>query len=459
MSANATNRDMRRLVVKDSSGKEVSSFSGSYALIVGVSKYTNGWPSLPGVNKDIPLVREALEQKGFKVTILKNPNSAELEDGFEKFIEQYGSKEDNRLLIYFAGHGHTVKPKYKGEALGYIVPADAPDPHVDLRRFRRLAISMQRIEEYSLNIDARHVLFLFDSCFSGSLFAMSRAIPQHINYKTGKPVRQYITSGSADETVPDESLFRAQFIDALNGDGDVNGDGYVTGSELGEFLQQTVLNYSKGSQHPQYGKIRHRFLDKGDFVFLAGKFKEGESYYSGAGKSSTGLNVLQSDKYKNNCTHTRMDVNISPENGEETIFPVNTGGGYKELFFVRNTESYIGVWQREKGIIKSDTCNEWWRISNVLPVSTNKAMVLGGAGCTFTIPLTKNTDLPDAQIVFYPYYMSEIGRMDGEGNYFYYVWGSDEPIMLKSQQRREWSEVKAMEPACYDIYIHTKDSL
>jgi formylglycine-generating enzyme required for sulfatase activity len=269
-SAHTANRTLKRVVVKDNSGKEISSFSGSHALIIGVSKYTNGWPSLPGVNKDVRLVREALEKKGFHVTTLLNPDGSALEEGFEKFIEKYGSKEDNRLLIYFAGHGHTVKPKYQGEALGYIVPANAPDPHLDLRRFRRLAMSMQRIEEYSLNIDARHVIFLFDSCFSGSLFAMSRAIPQHINYKTGKPVRQYITSGSADETVPDNSLFRAQFIEALNGEGDVNGDGYVTGSELGEFLQQSVLNYSKGSQHPQYGKIRHRFLDKGDFVFLAG---------------------------------------------------------------------------------------------------------------------------------------------------------------------------------------------
>jgi hypothetical protein len=41
----------------------------------------------------------------------------------------------------------------------------------------------------------------------------------------------------------------------------------VTGVELGEFLQKTVVNYSKGSQHSQYGKIRNPNLDKGDFVF------------------------------------------------------------------------------------------------------------------------------------------------------------------------------------------------
>jgi len=67
--------------------------------------------------------------------------------------------------------------------------------------------------------------------------------------------------------VPDESVFRRQFIAALQGDGDTNQDGYVTGVELGEFLSNTVGNYSKGTQHPQYGKIRDPNLDKGDFVF------------------------------------------------------------------------------------------------------------------------------------------------------------------------------------------------
>ena len=96
---------------------------------------------------------------------------------------------------------------------------------------------------------------------------MTRAVPQHISYKTDKPVRQFITAGTADEEVPDESVFRRQFVAALQGDGDTNQDGYVTGVELGEFLNNTVGNYSKGTQHPQYGKIRDPNLDKGDFVF------------------------------------------------------------------------------------------------------------------------------------------------------------------------------------------------
>ena len=265
--ANATLLEIQPISIKDINGTEVGIYDESHALVIGGSDYTGGWPKLPGVEKDIVLVKDALEAKGFNVVLVENPNNQELENAFEGFIQKYGYKSNNRLLFYFAGHGHTVKPKYGGEELGYIVPVDAPNPYVDLNQFRRYAMSMQRIEEYAMSIDAKHALFIFDSCFSGSLFALSRAVPEHISYKTAKPVRQFITSGSADEKVPDASIFRQQFIAALGGEGDLNGDGYLTGAELSEFIFKNVVNYSRGAQHPQYGKIRNPNLDKGDFVF------------------------------------------------------------------------------------------------------------------------------------------------------------------------------------------------
>jgi len=161
----------------------------------------------------------------------------------------------------------TLTKKWGGE-MGYIVPADAPDPARDRNGFMDKAVDMLKVEGWAKNIDSKHALFMFDSCFSGSLFSLSKAAPAVINYKTSNPVRQFITAGSEDETVPDKSIFSQQFLDALNGEGDGNSDGYITGSELGEYLQSSVVNYSYDSQHPQYGKIRDRRLDKGDFVFM-----------------------------------------------------------------------------------------------------------------------------------------------------------------------------------------------
>ncbi|HEY5122777.1 MAG TPA: caspase family protein [Ignavibacteria bacterium] len=243
-------------------------YKESHALLIGVSKYKNDWPDLPGVKKDMQLLQSALVKQGFNVELVEDPSKTELEKAIADFIFKYGQETQNRLLIYFAGHGHTIMTNY-GEELGYIVPADAPNPHDDLPGFKSKAIPMSQIEIYAKQIDSKHALFLFDACFSGSIFSMTRAIPDAINYKTLNPVRQFITSGSADEKVSDESIFRQQFITAISTDyADANKDGYLTGSELGEYLQTNVTNYSYNSQHPQYGKIRDSNLDKGDFVFI-----------------------------------------------------------------------------------------------------------------------------------------------------------------------------------------------
>jgi hypothetical protein len=46
-----------------------------------------------------------------------------------------------------------------------------------------------------------------------------------------------------------------------------NAECYITGAEVGEYLQDRVINYTRGAQHPQYGKIRNARLDKGDVAF------------------------------------------------------------------------------------------------------------------------------------------------------------------------------------------------
>jgi formylglycine-generating enzyme required for sulfatase activity len=253
--------------IKNRAGEEVGLYKESHALVIGVSQYTTaGWPILPGVKKDVKLVKAALEKHGFNVVTVMDPDLNEMRTAFNDFIFKYGDEVNNRLIFYFAGHGHTLKLS-SGAEMGYIVPKDAPNPNRDKRGFRSKAMDMEMIEVFAKRIESKHALFLFDSCFSGSIFALERAHPKNITYKTNRPVRQFITAGSADETVPDESIFRQQFIEALEGEGDTDEDGYLTGVELGEFLQKNVVNYSQGSQHPQYGKISNPHLDKGDFVF------------------------------------------------------------------------------------------------------------------------------------------------------------------------------------------------
>ena len=247
-------------------GQQVGSYENSYALLVGVSDYTNGWPDLNAIPRELNQVESLLKAKGFNTTLVMNPDGKSLESTFNDFVDDYGLDPNNRLLFYFSGHGYTRQNNSKG----YLVPTDAPDPRLDEKNFVRKAYSMTSLLALARNIEAHHALFLFDSCFSGTIFK-TRALPNEpplITALTSKPVRQFITAGDAGEEVPAKSVFTPAFIEALEyGTGDLNGDGYVTGSELGMHLQSEVSIASH--QTPQYGKISDFELSRGDYVFVS----------------------------------------------------------------------------------------------------------------------------------------------------------------------------------------------
>jgi hypothetical protein len=256
-------------VIKTVGQSLLSSYTGSYALLIGESDYTNGWPDLESIPGELQQVQSLLKSQGFKVEKSLNLNARQLRNRFEKFINQYGFKENNRLLFFYSGHGETRKNK------GYLVPTDAPNPEFDEIGFLQKALTMDEILAMARRIEAKHALFLFDSCFSGTVFKAKNLpkIPPQITQVSKLPVRQFITAGSAKEMVPAESVFTPAFVDALRyGWGDLNKDGYVTGQELGMYLWNKVPQHTT-RQTPQYGKIRDYELSQGDFVFAVAENK------------------------------------------------------------------------------------------------------------------------------------------------------------------------------------------
>lgn len=249
--------------------KKVRLYSGYHALVIGVSDYRKGWPRLPNPVKDAKEIAALLTKRGFKVDLVLDPTWAQLRKAFNNLIIGPGRNKETGVLVWFSGHGHTLA-EADGSKLGYIVPVDAPDPNRDEFGFMEKAISMRFVETVARRIMAKHVLMAFDSCFSGAIFRTTRAIPPpFIEEKVQKPVRQFITAGNENEKVPDQSFFKEVFVQGIQDRfADRNKDGYVTGQELGAYLQEQVVNYSDKTQHPQYGKINNPKLDKGDFVFV-----------------------------------------------------------------------------------------------------------------------------------------------------------------------------------------------
>jgi formylglycine-generating enzyme required for sulfatase activity len=246
-------------------GERISLYKDYQALVVGVGEY-DCWPDLRGAVKDAREISTTLKEMGMEVATLLNPTSVRLKEALNRLAYGPGQERNRAILFYFSGHGET-ESLASGEKLGYIVPKDTPLPTKDRIGFINKAISMNQIETYALRIKSKHVLMVFDSCFSGSVFSSVKSAPTDITEKSALHVRQFITAGTENEQVPDESVFSTCFIQGIKGEADYNKDGYVTGSELGLYLDSTVVNYTKGCQHPQYGKIRHPKLDKGDFIF------------------------------------------------------------------------------------------------------------------------------------------------------------------------------------------------
>jgi hypothetical protein len=258
-------------------------YRNSYALLIGNSDYAE-WNSLPGVERDISQVEAVLRDKhGFTVEKALNLSKNELRSRIDRFISDYGGDYENRLLIYYAGHGYTAVLPDK-RVMGYLVMKDAPIvPPVEealiktpknLGAFRLNAISMDEIENLAKEISTRHALFVFDSCFSGTALYRDNVIniPQEISTEELEQMRGFLTAGNEKQRVRDDSPFRRAFIKGLEGKADTNGDGYFLSSELGAFVKREVYletSITDTPQSPIFGKQTN--FTRGDMVFVTPK--------------------------------------------------------------------------------------------------------------------------------------------------------------------------------------------
>ncbi len=265
-----TNTRGPKVKLKENDGRENEAYlyKESWALVIGVSNYDH-WTPLPGVQKDVERVGTALEKHGFKIQYLLNPTRQEFKTTIDEFINERGLDFENRLMIYFAGHGVTLKGPDNREE-GYLVMRDTPLSEPNETSFIQKAAPIGWMERYAKDIKSKHALFVFDSCFSGKLFEDLRKRGDPSTGDLIKPVRQFITAGTANQRVPVKSIFCDYFVRALDGGADSNNDGLVTGTELGEYLKRRVTEDSRRSDAPQtpmVGKIADPKLSQGDFVF------------------------------------------------------------------------------------------------------------------------------------------------------------------------------------------------
>jgi oligopeptide transport system substrate-binding protein len=242
-------------------------YPNSWALVIGINAY-RAVNRLTYAVADARAVADALPALGFppettRVLLDGDATKSRIET---VLYRDFGRMQpDDRLLVYFAGHGQTA-PLKSGQEEGYLLPVD-----VDLDALPLTGIPMDEVRRIGQRVRAKHVLFVVDACFSG--FLMTRDVtPSHVtdDYIAGalrEPVVQVITAGRKGEQAIEEGghgLFTRRFLEGLRGYADPEARGYITVGGLANWIEQRVVRDSRGRMTPQYGKLD----GEGQFLFI-----------------------------------------------------------------------------------------------------------------------------------------------------------------------------------------------
>jgi hypothetical protein len=139
----------------------VDGFRTRHAIVIGIDAYGNGIPHLRTAVHDARRIGQVLDTEfGYAVRTLTENVTLEklralLDESLPKEVQA-----DDRLLVYFAGHGIALDGD-DGPA-GYLVPQDArPDA-------RQTFLPMTDISGWLNRLPCRHLLLVLDCCFAGT---------------------------------------------------------------------------------------------------------------------------------------------------------------------------------------------------------------------------------------------------------------------------------------------------
>lgn len=278
----------------------------AHALVIGISQFDNdAWPDLDGVDTEVDEISKAFARQGFEIAEMSGTgriDHLDLADRINDFFEKYGKDAENRLVVYIATHGY-ADPR-DADPKGFLIASDAePAAGKDVKK----AFSVDQLRMALTGLNAQHVYLFFNSCFSAAMLPPpTRAnLDDRVVKKSGiatlsdetaewtlellsHNARLALTAGSAGQTVPDlDNPFKRAVIDALDGAADMDGDGLILGTEIGQFVRGRVARETRVANHPNdpvfavIPKVTPPPLERpelapdvkyalqGDFVFLA----------------------------------------------------------------------------------------------------------------------------------------------------------------------------------------------
>ena len=237
-------------------------FGRYHALIIGIDGYKN-LPRLKTAIADAKAIATVLQRDyGFKVTKLLNPSRDQILDKIDDLRSKL-TFEDN-LLIYYSGHGQLDQQADEG----YWLPVNAKTD----RRSRWL--SNNTLSSALRAFEAKHVMVVADSCYSGRLTRGISVRPRashnlkFLKKLSRKKARVVLTSGGLKPVDDDNGSGHSPFADALLKALREN-KGVFDGTSLFKSVHRPVQLDTR-NQEPQYSDLRRAGHDGGDFIFVKG---------------------------------------------------------------------------------------------------------------------------------------------------------------------------------------------
>lgn len=221
--------------------------ANAYAVVIGIETYRNKLPKADYASHDAEVMGNYLTKvMGYEeenVAVLLNDRAAKTD--LEKYLEHWLPKRVEpgaSVFIYFSGHG---APNAKtGDA--FLVPYDGDPAFVDATGY-----PLKRLYEQVGKLQAKEVVVMLDSCFSGaggrSVIAKGMR-PMVLSVENpvlagGKTIVLSASQGDQVSSTYDQKghgLLTYFFLKGLQGEADKNKDGSVDLAELFNYLKPQV---------------------------------------------------------------------------------------------------------------------------------------------------------------------------------------------------------------------------
>ncbi len=268
------------------------------ALVVGVKTYKDEFiPPLQYSDKDAEAFREFLmsraggkvPEENIRFLVNEDASVAQIYRGLDWLIQE--SKEGDRAIVYFAGHGDTenVTIMQRGHLLGYDSPSES---------YYIGTVRVTDIEDRIKTLSARNqteVIVILDACKSGKLAGGApgvQATARSLSQKFGSEIK--LMSCQPDEKSLEDKrwgggrgVFSYYLIEGLYGMANQDGDFQINVFEIDNYLRQHIPKETGFNQMPLVvqddPRFRLSFVDED----LLEKRKQGME----APSDTTGVNL------------------------------------------------------------------------------------------------------------------------------------------------------------------------